>query len=228
MPKFTEVPEEEDTPEYPQNGQPPEPPNFESVFNAPDYASLITATQSRRAKEYTGKLNSIVKMFVTASINAEDFNDAAALLHYGPPFTHAWGQLADDNKRVAKAIDMITSPSSPLVMAALTTSVLVAQLARNHEDQLRNIPETRRQARLRKKAMAGGAKQAEPPRFTVRIWRWSIPIRFRSRIKFGKLLGGFRAQTQVPEDLAIKVFSDERVIKALEKQGFTIGRRDPA
>jgi hypothetical protein len=226
MAKFEEVTDEELPPDdYQENGYPEDPPTFETIFNAPDYASLITARQSMRAKEYTGKVNSVLKAFVTASVNAEDFPDAAALLHYGPPFSHAWGQMADENRTVARAIDMMTSPSSPLVMAVLTTTVLAAQLIRNHEDAIRQIPETRRQAKARKKAMATASK-TEIPRFTVKLWKWEIPIRYRGRLKVGKIFSGFRAQTQDPESLAVKVFSDERVIKGFERQGFTIGRRD--
>lgn len=228
MAKFTEVPEDTDSPspegEY-LNGQAEETPDWQSVWNAPDYSQLITSRQSKVAREYTVKCNSVVKALTLASINAGDFPDAAALLHYGPPFTHATGQLADSSDTVKRTIDLITSPSSPAVMFALTGIALVAQVMRNHEAQIKEIPETRRMAKARRKAMAG-AKQAEPPRFTIKVLGRQWPIRFRSRIRWSKFFSGFRAQTRNPEDLTLAVFSDPKVLSALEKQGIKLVKRD--
>jgi hypothetical protein len=226
--KFTEVPEDEDDREfYEDNGHyEDETPDFQTIFNAPNYASLITAKQSRKAKEYTAKVNSIFKAATIATLNAGDIPDAAAILHHGPPFSHALGQMADSNKTTAQFIDLITSPSSPVVLAVLTGSALVAQLMRNHEAQLKDIPKNRRQARLQRKAMAG-AKKSESPRFTIRFLRWQIPVRFTSRVKVGTLLSGFRSQTKDPGELSGQVFSDEAVVKELEKQGIRLVARAP-
>jgi hypothetical protein len=227
--KFTEVPEtEEDTREpYEENGHYEEPESgFQTIFSAPDYASLIATRQSRKAREYTGKVNSVFKALTIASLNAGDIPDAAAILHHGPPFSHALGQLADSNASVARTIDMITSPSSPVVMAAVTGIALAAQIMRNHETALADIPKTRRQAKLQRRAMAE-ARKSEAPRFTIRFLRWQIPIRYSGRIRLGKLLGGFRAQTHDPNDLSRTVFTDEAVLNALEKQGIKLVARDP-
>ena len=227
MTKFTEVGPDagEDIPadDYPNGHE--DMPDWESLWNAPDYASLITTRQSRVAREYTIKCNSIVKALALASINAGDFPDAAALLHHGPPWTHATGQLADESDTVKRTIDLITSPSSPVVMFAITSIALVAQIMRNHETQIKQVPETRKQARLQRKAMVG-ARKAEPPRFTIKVLGRQWPIRFRSRIKLSKFFAGFRAQTVEPQDLTVRVFSDPKLLAALEKQGIKLVKND--
>jgi hypothetical protein len=200
--------------------------DWRTIWEAPDYAQLIATRQSRKAKEYTSKANSVVKALTLASINAGDFPDAAALLHHGPPFTHAVGQWADSNDRVAAAVDIITSPSSPVLMFTVTGIALVAQIFRNHEAQLAEIPNTRKRAKAMKQAARAQSK-AEPPRFTVKAFGRQWPIRIRSRFKVRSLLGGFRAQTQPPEQLTVRVFSDEKLQSALEKQGIKLVRQAP-
>jgi len=215
---------------YPNGGPPDEETSYDwrAIWEAPDYAQLISARQSRKAKEYTSKTNSVLKALTFASINAGDFPDAAALLHHGPPFSHAAGQLADSNDRVAQAIDIITSPSSPVLMFTVTGLALVSQLLRNHEPQIREIPNARKRAKMEKQARKTTARQDIPPRFTVKILGRQWPIRFRSRIQVSKLLGGFRAQTQEPSELTMRVFSDEKLVSALEKQGYKLVRHAAA
>jgi hypothetical protein len=235
MAKFTDLGpgtgEDTSTPEEPtfsENGHETEEPSYDwrTIWEAPDYAQLISTRQSRKAKEYTSKANSVLKAATLASINAGDFPDAAALLHHGPPFSHAVGQWADSNDRVAQAIDIITSPSSPVLMFTVTGLALVAQLFRNHETQLAEIPNARKRAKAEKQARKATAK-AEPPRFTVKAFGRQWPIRMRNRFKVRNLLGGFRAQTQPPDQLTMRVFSDEKLQAALEKQGIKLVRQAP-
>ena len=82
----------------------------------------------------------------------------------------------------------------------------------------------RRNAKLRRRAMSD-AKKAEAPRFTIRMFGREWPVRFRSRFKPSKVLALFKTQTQEPETLTINVFTDPKVIKALEKQGIRLARR---
>jgi hypothetical protein len=210
---------------YPNGDTPDEEPiTWETLWNAPDYAQLVAMRQSRKAKEYTGKVNSVLKSLTFASIQAGHFPDAAALLHYGPPWSHAVGQLADSDRRVAMAVDMVTSPNSPLVMFAVTTIALAGQIARNHESQLKEIPNARKRASAIRKTRKQTEKES-PPRFTLRVLRWQIPIRMRTP-KLGAMFAGFRAQTQAPELLTVQVFSDPKLIAALEKQGIKVTQAD--
>lgn len=235
MAKFTDLgpgtEEEASPPDEPSvNGESPheeETYDWRAIWEAPDYAQLISARQSRKAKEYTSKANSVAKALALASINAGDFPDAAAILHHGPPFTHAVGQWADSNDRVAQAVDIITSPSSPVLMFTVTGIALVAQIFRNHEPQLREIPNARKRAKAEKLARKNTAK-LDPPRFTVKAFGRQWPIRFRSRFQVSKLFSGFRAQTQEPAQLTMRVFSDEKLVNALEKQGYKLVRNAPA
>jgi hypothetical protein len=209
------------------NGDAPEDdaPGWEAIWNAPDYSTLINARASRRAAEYTKKVNSVFKAGVFGCIQAGDMADAAAILHHGPPFSHALGQWADKDRRVAAGIDVVTSPSSPVMMALVTGITLLAQVTRNHEAQIREIPNARKRAKAIKLSKRASEKEA-PPRFTIRVLKWQIPVRFRSRIKLSTIFAGFRAQTHEPQLLVMQVFNDPDLIKALEKQGIRLVKTD--
>jgi hypothetical protein len=207
------------------NGQSQAPPSWEAIINAPPFETIVKTTQTATAKEYSSKVRSMLRSGVVGAINVNDFPDAAAILVYGPGFADAAGQLASADKRAERALDILTSPNSPWLTFALTSVALGAQLFRNHETQFQEIPSNWRNRKLRRKAMAE-AKQAEAPRFTIRMFGREWPIRFRSRIKPGKLLAPFRAQTQDPEALTINVFTDPKVIQQLAKMGVRIQAGD--
>jgi hypothetical protein len=206
-------------------GQSESEPPWQAIFSAPNYADLIKTRQTVKAREYRDKANSVLKASLIASINANDWPDAAAILRNGPAFANATGQLADSNERAAAIIDMITSPANPVAMFVLTAIPLVAQIFRNHETQLQEVPQARQQARRQRKAMRE-ARKAEEPQFTIHLLRWKIPIRWHpKKIKIGKLFAGFRAQTLEPDALAKDVFTDPDVLKALEKLGIIVRAR---
>jgi hypothetical protein len=205
------------------NGQPVTEPDWRSIFDAPDYTQIVKTVQTAKSREYAIKVKSVLKSGVIGALNINDFPDAAAILAYGPGFADAAGQLAEASPRAERAIEIITSPSNVYVTFALTALPFFAQIVRNHEPQLKELPNVRRNARLRRKAMSD-AKKAEPPRFTIRLFGKEWPIRFRSRFKPSKVLALFKTQTQEPESLTINVFSDPKVIKALEKQGIRLTR----
>lgn len=194
------------------------PPDWESIFAAKDYTELVRPAQTARAKEYSGMVKSMLKSGVIGAINMGDFPDAAALLQRGPAFADAAGQFADKNDQAAKMIDLLCSPGSAPVAFIFAAIPLIMQLVRNHETALKEIPNTRRNAKLRRKAMADASK-AEAPRFTVKLWKWQIPIRYRSRFKISKLFIMLKSDTQDPYQMTMNVFSDPKVVAALKKQG---------
>jgi hypothetical protein len=199
------------------------------IFNAPDYASFLKTRQTAVSREYTARTNSILKAILMGSLNAGNFADAATVIHYGPGFAKATGGLADSNDTAKRAIDILTSPSNPVALFALAAIPLVGQFMRNHETQLAEVPATwRERRRERKMAKAAGiAAPQGPPRFTIKLGKRSIPIYFRMRIKgFATVMSGFRAQTQDPNSLASRVFSDPAVLAALEKQGIRLVPHD--
>jgi hypothetical protein len=201
------------------HGKPPED-DWRTLFDAPDFTALVKPAQTVKAKEYATKVKSVLKSGLVGAINVGDFPDAAAILQYGAPFADAAGQLADSNEIAGKAIDIITSPGNPLMLFLMTAIPFGAQLFRNHEEQIKQIPMTRRQARLRRKAMAT-AKKAEPPRFTIRAFGRAWPIHFRTP-RLGKVLAGFKAQTRDPDQMTYQVFTDPAVLRALKKQGIVL------
>jgi hypothetical protein len=197
-------------------------PDWQALFNAPDFTQLIRPHQSRKAKEYQDKVLSVLKAGLVGSIRAGDFPDAAAIMLHGPGFASAAGQLADSSDRAANMIDLICSPASPLTMFLLTGLPLISQILRNHEEQLKQAPQSRRT----RKAMRAAQKQADKvertPRFTINILGRHIPIYTVNWPKWSKLLAGFRGQTQDPITLTGRVFTDPAVIRALAKQGIVL------
>lgn len=209
--------------------QPPIDPDFNLIVGAPDLTALMKKTQSRNAKEYTTKVASGFKMFWVGSLHAGQYADAAAMLWHGPGAATAIGDLCDENERAAKIVDFITAPNSPILACALTIIPLLGQLARNHEQELQDIP---RQWSLGRKARAARkAAKKEQPRttwFTMRIMGHKIEVarpRFRPRILKG-FLAGVRSQSQEPSALAARVFTDPDVQKALAKMGIMVRPAD--
>jgi hypothetical protein len=216
---------DEDYPGQPSDNGTSSDPNFDAIFNAPDYASFLKTRQTAVSREYTARTNSVLKALLISSLSAGDFADAAAIIHYGPQFAKATGGLADASDMARKAIDIFTSPSNPVALFALAAIPLVGQVFRNHEQQLAEVPATvRERRRERKAAKAAGIRPPQgAPRFTIKLGKRSIPIYFRMRIKgLSVLLSGFRSQTQEPASLASRVFSDPDVISSLEKQGIRL------
>lgn len=204
----------------PENGQAP-PSDWRSIFDAPSFTELIKPAQSVKAKEYSVKVKSMLKAGTIAAIKVGDFPDAAAILANGPGFADAAGQLADENEWAEKAIDILTSPSSAPLTFALAASTFAFQILRNHERTLQELPNARRNAKLRKRAMQD-ARKAEPPRFTIRILGREWPIHFRPRNKLKGVFGAFRSQTADPVALTYNVFSDPKVLAMLKKQGIVL------
>jgi hypothetical protein len=198
---------------------------YEAIFNAPDYASFLKVRRTSVSREYEARTNSVLKSLMLGSLNAGNFPDAAAIIHYGPQFAKATGGLADSNDYARKAIDILTSPSSPVALFALAAVPMFTQLMRNHEAQLAEVPATfRERRRMRKAARLSGATIPKgEPRFTIKIGKRAIPIYLRMHVKgLSVLLSGFRAQTQPPDNLASRVFSDPELISVLEKQGIRL------
>jgi hypothetical protein len=213
-----------------ENGYPKEPPpDYRVIFGAPDLTTFFKKTRTPTQKEYEARCASFLKAGVIGALNTGNMPDAAALLDLGPQFAQATGVLADADERARKAIDLLTSPNSPIAMFALTALPLISQLMRNHEPQIKAAPDTWRAARAaRKAAKAGGPPVAKTePAFTLHLpFGRKIPVRLTTRIKVGKLLSGFRSQTSDPRELTFKVFSDPKIVKALADQGIMMHRTD--
>jgi hypothetical protein len=219
-----EGPAEQAEDEHPNGYPQDESPSWEAIFGAPDYSTLVRPTTSRIAKEYESNTNSILKALLIGSLNAGQYTDAAAILHYGPGFSAATGQLAASSDRARKVIDLATAPASPIAMWLMASIGLGAQLIRNHEPQIRQVPGAMKQGRAERRAMKQAGVPKPEPRFTIKLGRIKIPVRFN--FKIGKVFAPFRSQTKEPDMLAAVVFSNEDLIKALEKQGIILVRKE--
>jgi len=156
---------------------------------------------------------------MVGAINVGDFPDAAAILTHGPGFGAAAGQLADDNAYARATLDFLTAPSSPVILFFMTGIPLIAQIFRNHEGEIAQIPEARRQRKAAKKAQPMQAKKDREPRFTIRAFGRKWPVYWNPRIKFSKVFAPFKTQTVEPTALAYTVFSDPKVQEYLKKHG---------
>jgi hypothetical protein len=202
--------------------------DYTAILEAPDYATLIKIPKTAVAREYEKRVNSMLKAGVFGLINSGNFQDAAALLHYGPGFSAASGDLASANDTAKHVLDLATSPNSPVLVFAATVLPLIAQLLRNHETQLQEVPSSWRENRAsRKRARAARKANPEPPaepKFYIHLpMGRRIGVRFNLKVPvITNILKGFQAQTHDPAALTYRVFSDDKLNAALSKQGIKI------
>jgi hypothetical protein len=217
-------PPDTDYPDYSANGQPEDDTaDWTVIIGAADYTTLIRPKSTAISREYRDKTYSMLKALVIGCINAGDMADAATLLHYGPSFGIAVGQLANSDERARKGIDWLTKPGNPYVSFTMTATSMVSQLVRNHEKALSEIPNTIKMSRRERKAMKA-ARRSEPPRFTMRLLGREIPV----RIKLPRVSGTLRmlrVQTTHPQDLVNHVFQDEKLLRSLEDSGIILVKR---
>lgn len=199
-------------------------PDFDVIVGAPDLGALLHRTPTRRAREYRNRVASLLRVGMIGSLNTGNFADAAAILWYGPGASTAVGNLADNYNSIAKGIDIITSPGSPIAECVTTLLPLMSQLARNHEQALAELPgrfNMGKRARAARKQAKTEARQDEPP-MTLKVGRWQVPVRWRIRspIRFVKPV--IRAQSMEPNLIAARVFTDPHVQKKLAEMGVRI------
>ena len=199
-------------------------PDFDVIVGAPDLGALLHRTPTRRAREYRNRVASVLRVGMVGSLNTGNFADAAAFLWYGPGASTSIGNLADNYNSIAKGIDIITSPGSPIAECVTTLLPLMSQLARNHEQALGEIPgrfAMGKVARAARKQAKAERAQDDPP-MTLHIGRWQLPVRWRIRspIKFVKPV--IRAQSMEPNLIAARVFMDPHVQKKLAEMGVRI------
>lgn len=199
-------------------------PDYNIILGAPDFATLIKRPKTQKSREYERRAGSALKLVFVGALQSGQMADAATILYHGPGAATAIGDMCDASDTAAKIVDALTSPNSPWAMFALTTIPLVAQLFRNHEQTLQQVPNkvafSRKARQMRREAKA--ARPQQPPRFTLHFLGKTIPVRFRLRFNLGRVFAGVRTQTKDPNELALAAFGDQRVLDALAKQGIHI------
>jgi hypothetical protein len=218
--------EEDNTNGYHTESEDEEEVDYSALFGAPDFATFIKKSTSRRSKEYELKTASVMKAGLIASVNNKNYADAAAFLKHGPGFSKAAGEFADANDKARALIDMLTAPSNPAMLFVMTGLPLIAQLLRNHEPEVEHAQKDWRAKRQAKKnAKKMGIKI---PKESARVVgaikipfvKKSIPIRVRvPKIKFKTIVAAFKVESKEPNALINEVFQDPKVIEALHKIG---------
>lgn len=205
------------------NGTGPEYTDFRLILNAPDFASFIKRTKNATVREYERRTASALKALALGAMQAEDFPDAATVLWFGPSVATATGYVADASPRARAMLDVITAPNSPWVALALAVMPMFAQLARNHEAQLAEVParlNMSRKARAMRKVKKAEA-EARKPTFTFRLGKFRRPVylQFNPARLFS---AGIKAQTVDPMVVTSRVFTDPTLLAELRRMGFNI------
>jgi hypothetical protein len=150
-------------------------------------------TRTARAKNYEQKITELLNygMRVTAEIPAT-VADSAAIIVHGPAVASKMGDLADQDPRVRRAVDFITSGTdNPYAALVVATLPLVAQIIRNHETEA-------------------------PVRVGLRIpftqRTFKVPFKLRLKNPF------LRSITTAPDDLTAGVFANPAIIAAMAEQ----------
>jgi hypothetical protein len=216
----------DDWPEDTGNGASPREPeytDFRLILNAPDFASFVKRAKNARVREYEKRTASALKAIALGAMQADDFPDAATVLWFGPGVATATGFVADASPRARAILDVLTAPNSPWVALALSVMPMFAQIARNHEAEIEKIParlNMSRKARSMRKVQKAQA-EAAPPRFTIKLGKRRIPVRFQfnpARL----FTAGIKAQTVDPVVVTSRVFTDETLLAELRRLGFNI------
>lgn len=210
-------------------------PGYDAIFGAPDFAEIVGRKQSGKSRTYERKVQSVEKAVVLGALKRNNFADAAAVLKNGPAFARAVGDASAHNDKIAGYVDMITAPDNPMVVLAIATIGLFGQLARNHQEGIEKATQAAKTTwRERRQARKSGVKlvnEREPvatTTFKLPFRKKPITLKWRIRVPFVEVFSkGVFGSAVPPEVLTHSVFSDPDVIKALEKQGITIGVRDP-
>ena len=199
--------------------------NYESIFEAPDYAMFVKHDQTARGKEYEEKVKSMLKAVSLTAFRNGNVIDGATVLHYGSSFAKAAGDLTDTSDGAAKAIDILTAPDNPWIAFAAVAIPFGLQFFRNHEREAEVIGKSFRQRRQERKRMK--AEGLTPPKektgtpITIGRGRFKFTVRMHVPSP-AVVLNVFRSQTHDPRQLAHDILSDEKLRKALAKQGITI------
>lgn len=168
----------------------PEPPAPDTEYDEPDDDFLVARPRPRGAKTYEKKTVSFLNTVVRFAIaNPATVPDACAILMYGPDLAEKTGDLAAQDKRIARAIDFLADGTeNPYAAFFTAVAPLVFQTIRNHEPQLEVKPRGLR-----------------------------IPFTKGKRIgfKFGIKLGRLRPVTHDPAAFANHVLSNPKIIEKL-------------
>lgn len=218
------------------NGHTEEPPDEETHYvdyaaltYAPDYSTIVKGTRTKVAKDYEDRVKSVLKSGAIGALRHGNLPDSAAIFRHGPAFAAAAGDLAEVSEGTRKMIDLATAPENPYAALLIAGIPLVAQLFRNHGPEIQEIRRSRRQMkRYLKEHPEEAVRLTADKRKNVKI---NLPfgrsVSFRVGLKFNPLKGirfAIRTQTREPAELVMMVFSDDKLVAALKKQGIRVAQ----
>jgi hypothetical protein len=203
-------------------------PEYEALFNAPDFDFLKDRKRTQAARNYERRVQSMLKAGVIGSLQRGNLPDAAALIKTGPKFARALGDSAADNENIARVLDMLTAPDSPIVPLVVTGLSLASQLLRNHREEAETVAQNMkmnfRERRAHRKAIAAGQVEGAPQATTtVKLpFGRKITLGFRIQIPGKRIWQTLTGGAVHPDVLAHTVFSDTALLKELEKHNIII------
>lgn len=199
--------------------------SYNTIFDAPDYAAFVKHEQTNTAREYEEKVASMLKALALGAFKNGDIVDGATILHYGKPFAKTAGDLTDVSNGARRAIDLLTAPDNPWVVFVTTALPFAMQMMRNHEQTGSAVAKGWREARKERKRLKQEGRlppKSEGTPITIK-GPFGRKLTFRIHLpRAAKVWNFFRAQTRDPVDLVTDVMSDEKLRKALAKQGIVV------
>lgn len=169
--------------------------------NQPQADFVEEKKETPTAKKYRLKVRHGINFLISGMVQSPGtVPDAAALLYHGPAVSAAIGNLADHDKRIAKAIDFITEDTidNPYALTAIAVLPLAIQVLRNHEPQTADV--------------AKNVKLKMP--FTKRYL--TLPIKIRFSFKWTKNV------SYEPNYMVEHIFGNPDVQMALAKRGIRV------
>jgi hypothetical protein len=203
-------------------------PEYEALFDAPDFDFLKDRKRTQAARNYERRVQSMLKAGVIGSLQRGNLPDAAALIKTGPKFARALGDSAADNENIARVLDMLTAPDSPIVPLVVTGLSLASQLLRNHREEAetaaQNMKMGFRERRAHRKAVAAGQVEGAPQATTtIKLpFGRKITLGFRVHVPGKRIWQTLTGGAVHPDVLAHTVFSDTALLKELEKHNIII------
>jgi hypothetical protein len=188
-----------------------------TIMDAPDYGAMLRGKRTVKGRAYEAKVQSVLKSAALAALRNKDLPDAAVIFKYGPSFAMAAGDSAAQYDSVAKAIDLVTMPDSPIAGLLIAGAAMIAQFARNNEETITKVRETRKMSRPERKA-AREQSRNDPDSFRAFTINGPFGRKFTVRLRIARLAvfkRMFSAGTKNPGALCREVYSDDGLQKAL-------------
>ncbi len=161
--------------------------------------------RSTKAISYERKIQNVFSSaFRVLVAHPTTVSDGAAVMMHGPDIAEKAGDLAAHDKRIARAIDMLTEGTeNPYLNLLAASAPLVIQVMRNHEN-------AKPSAVLRE--------------FRIPFTKKTFKLRLRFRLP--KMPPPVRNLSNDPEALNRHVFTDDKVSAMLKREGINVAWRD--